>query len=289
MEQFSGKVAAITGAGSGIGRGLALELAAEGCHLALSDVDDAGLAETVAMVAQATGDSDSVRAAVKVSSTRLDVVDRDAADAWAIATADEFGQVNLIFNNAGVALSANVSVMTYESFRWLMDINFWGVVHGTVAFLPHLRASGDGHVVNISSVFGLLGIPTQSAYNSAKFAVRGFTDALRTELDIERCGVSATTIHPGGIRTNIARSARFEFAEHEEAVDAEQAAVDFEKLTRTTPEKAARLILGAVRKNKRRALIGPDAHLFDAAARISPRTSQWALGKLIARSTTTLV
>jgi butyryl-CoA dehydrogenase len=289
MEQFSGKVAAITGAGSGIGRGLALELAAEGCHLALSDVDDAGLAETVAMVAQATGDSDSVRAAVKVSSTRLDVVDRDAADAWAIATADEFGQVNLIFNNAGVALSANVSVMTYESFRWLMDINFWGVVHGTVAFLPHLRASGDGHVVNISSVFGLLGIPTQSAYNSAKFAVRGFTDALRTELDIERCGVSATTIHPGGIRTNIARSARFEFAEHEEAVDAEQAAVDFEKLTRTTPEKAARLILGAVRKNKRRALIGPDAHLFDAAARISPRTSQWALGKLTARSTTTLV
>jgi butyryl-CoA dehydrogenase len=290
MEQFSGKVAAITGAGSGIGRGLALELAAEGCHLALSDVDDVGLAETVAMVAHATGDSGGVRAAVKVSSTRLDVVDRDAVDAWAIATADEFGQVNLIFNNAGVALSANVSVMTYESFRWLMDINFWGVVHGTLAFLPHLRASGDGHVVNISSVFGLLGIPTQSAYNSAKFAVRGFTDALRTELDIERCGVSATTIHPGGIRTNIARNARFEFAEHEEAVDAEQVAVDFERLTRTTPEKAARLILGAVRKNKRRALIGPDAHLFDAAARISPRASQWALGKLIARSgTTTLV
>jgi short-subunit dehydrogenase len=182
-----------------------------------------------------------------------------------------------------------VSVLTYESFRWLMDINFWGVAHGTLAFLPHLRASGDGHVVNISSVFGLLGIPTQSAYNSAKFAVRGFTDALRTELDIEQCGVSATTIHPGGIRTNIARNARFEFAEHEEAVDAEQAAVDFEKLTRTTPEKAARLILGAVRKNKRRALIGPDAHLFDAAARISPRASQWALGKVIARNSGAIV
>ena len=289
MEQFSGKVAAITGAGSGIGRGLALELAAEGCHLALSDVDDAGLAETVAMVAQAAGDRGSVRAGVKVSSARVDVVDREAVDAWAAATVDEFGQVNLIFNNAGVALSANVSVMTYESFRWLMDINFWGVVHGTLAFLPHLRASGDGHVVNISSVFGLLGIPTQSAYNSAKFAVRGFTDALRTELDIEQCGVSATTIHPGGIRTNIARNARFEFAEHGEAVDAEQAAVDFERITRTTPEKAARLILGAVRKNKRRALIGPDAHLFDAAARISPRASQWALGKLVARSSGAIV
>jgi NAD(P)-dependent dehydrogenase (short-subunit alcohol dehydrogenase family) len=289
MERFSGKVAAITGAGSGIGRGLALELATEGCHLALSDIDDAGLAETLARVEQIAGESASAGAGVKVSNARVDVVDRDAVDAWAAATVDEFRQVNLIFNNAGVALSANVSAMTYESFRWLMDINFWGVVHGTLAFLPHLRASGDGHVVNISSVFGLLGIPTQSAYNSAKFAVRGFTDALRTELDIEQCGVSATTIHPGGIRTNIARNARFEFADHEEAVDAEQAAVDFEKLARTTPEKAARLILGAVRKNKRRALIGPDAHLLDAAARLSPRASQWALGRLAARSNTTLV
>ena len=285
MDQFRGKVAAITGAGSGIGHGLALELASTGCHLALSDIDDAGLAETVAMVDQAAGS----RGSVKVSSIQLDVTDHDAVEAWATAVADEFGQVNLIFNNAGVALSANVSSMSYESFRWLMDINFWGVVHGTLAFLPHLKSSGDGHIVNISSVFGLLGIPSQSAYNSAKFAVRGFTDALRTELDIEQCGVSATTIHPGGIRTNIARNARFEFAEHEEAVDAEQAAIDFERLTRTTPQKAAQLIIGAVEKNKRRALIGPDAHVFDAAARISPRASQWVLGKLIARSTTVIV
>ena len=285
MQQFHGKVAAITGAGSGIGRGLALELAAKGCHLALSDVDDTGIAETVALVERAAG----IAGSVKVSSAHVDVTDRDAVEAWAADVVDEFGRVNLIFNNAGVALSANVSAMSYESFRWLMDINFWGVVHGTMAFLPHLKASGDGHVVNISSVFGLLGIPSQSAYNSAKFAVRGFTDALRTELDIEPCGVSATTIHPGGIRTNIARNARFEFAEHEEAVDAEQAAVDFERFARTTPQKAAQLILGAVEKNKRRALIGPDAHVFDAAARVSPRVSQWALGKLIARSTTALV
>ena len=285
MQQFHGKVAAITGAGSGIGQGLALELAGRGCHLALSDVDDAGLAETVAMVEQ----SADARGGVKVASARVDVTDRDAVEAWAASVVEEFGQVNLIFNNAGVALSANVSAMSYESFHWLMDINFWGVVHGTLAFLPHLKASGDGHVINISSVFGLLGIPSQSAYNSAKFAVRGFTDALRTELDIERSGVSATTIHPGGIRTNIARNGRFEFAEHEEAVDAEQAAVDFERLARTTPQKAARLILGAVEKNKRRALIGPDAHLFDAAARISPRASQWALGKMIARGGSTIV
>ena len=285
MQQFQGKVAAITGAGSGIGRGLALELAARGCHLALSDIDDTALAETVALVDRPAG----VAGNVKVSSARVDVTAREGVEKWAAEVAGEFGQVNLIFNNAGVALSANVGAMTYESFRWLMDINFWGVVHGTMAFLPHLKESGDGHVVNISSVFGLLGIPSQSAYNSAKFAVRGFTDALRTELDIERCGVSATTIHPGGIRTNIARNARFEFAEHEEAVDAEQAALDFERLARTTPQKAAQLILGAVEKNKRRALIGPDAHLFDAAARISPRASQWALGKVIARSSGAIV
>ena len=283
MKHFSGKVAAITGAGSGIGRALAVELATRGCHLALSDVDDAGLAETVALVEQAAP------IAVKVTTAIVDVADREAVEAWATDVVEEFGRVNLIFNNAGVALSADVGAMSYDNFRWLIDINFWGVVHGTLAFLPHLKASGDGHVVNISSVFGLLGIPSQSAYNAAKFAVRGFTDALRTELDIERCGVSATTIHPGGIRTNIARNARFEFAEHEDAVDAEQAAVDFERLTRTTPEKAAQLIIGAVEKNKRRALIGPDAHVFDAAARISPRGSQWALGKLIARSSTSIV
>ena len=284
MKHFTGKVAAITGGGSGIGRALAIELASRGCHVALSDIDEEGLAETVVLVEQAAR-----TAPVKVSSAHVDVADRDAVESWAADVVAEFGHVNLIFNNAGVALSANVTAMSYDSFRWLMDINFWGVVNGTLAFLPHLKASGDGHVANISSVFGLLGIPSQSAYNAAKFAVRGFTDALRTELDIERCGVSATTIHPGGIRTNIARNARFEFAEHEEAVDAEQAAVDFEKLSRTTPEKAAKLIIGAVEKNKRRALIGPDAHLFDAAARLSPRGSQWALGKLIARGNSTVV
>jgi NAD(P)-dependent dehydrogenase (short-subunit alcohol dehydrogenase family) len=279
MKNFRGRVAAITGAGSGIGRALAVELATKGCHVALSDVDDDGLAETVVLVERLAGP-------IKVSTAHVDVADREAVEAWAADVIAEFGHVNLIFNNAGVALSATVPVMSYDSFRWLMDINFWGVVHGTLAFLPHLKESADGHVINISSVFGLLGIPSQSAYNAAKFAVRGFTDALRTELDIEQCGVSATTIHPGGIRTNIARNARFESAEHEPTIDAEQAAVDFEKLTRTTPEKAAQLILGAVEKNKRRALIGPDAHLFDAAARISPRGSQWALGKIISRSTT---
>jgi NAD(P)-dependent dehydrogenase (short-subunit alcohol dehydrogenase family) len=177
MEQFSGKVAAITGAGSGIGRGLALELAAEGCHLALSDVDDAGLAGTVAMIARATGDRGSARAGVKVSSARVDVVDREAVDAWAASIVDEFGQVNLIFNNAGVALSANVSVMTYESFRWLMDINFWGVVHGVRSFLPHLAVAGQGHIVNTASMAGLSAWPGIGPYNASKYAVVGISES----------------------------------------------------------------------------------------------------------------
>lgn len=279
MQHFSGRVAAITGAGSGIGRALSIELAGRGCRLALADIDAAGLSDTVDTVQ---------RAGATTMSTTVDVADRVAVEAWATAVADEFGQVNLIVNNAGVALVADAASMSYDSFRWLMEIDFWGVVHGTLAFLPHLKASGDGHVVNISSVFGLLGIPSQSAYNSAKFAVRGFTDALRTELDIERCGVSATTVHPGGIRTDIARHARFEHAT-DEPIDTETVAADFDRLARTSPTKAAQLIIGAVEKNKRRALIGPDAHLFDAAARISPRAAQWALGRIIERSSTTLV
>jgi short-subunit dehydrogenase len=150
----------------------------------------------------------------------------------------------------------------------LMNINFWGVVHGTQAFLPHLRATGDGHIVNISSVFGLVSIPMQSAYNASKFGVRGFTDALRMELEIEPCGVSSTTIHPGGIKTNIARNARTDEsamlggATHDEMVD------DFERLALTTPPAAANKILKAVERNRRRALIGPDAVLFDIVSRL---------------------
>lgn len=271
MRAFDGKVAAVTGAGSGIGRALAIELARRGCDVAISDVDDAGLAETRRLVDAVGG--------VKVATAHVDVADRAAVFAWAADVVEGFGRVNVIVNNAGVALSATVAAMHHESFRWLMEIDFWGVVNGTDAFLPHLKATGDGHVVNISSVFGLLGLPSQSAYNAAKFAIRGYTEALRTELDAAACGVSATTVHPGGIRTDIARNARLEYAADEEALDAETAAAEFEKMTHTSPEKAAQLILGAVAKNKRRALVGPDAHVFDIAARISPRAAQWAIGR----------
>ena len=147
---------------------------------------------------------------MKVTSQVVDVADRAAVFAWADQVVADHGKVNLIFNNAGVALGATIEAMSYEDFEWLMDINFWGVVHGTKAFLPHLITSGEGHIVNLSSVFGLLGIPSQSAYNAAKFGVRGFTDALRIELDVAKNGVSCTTVHPGGIKTNIARNARMD-------------------------------------------------------------------------------
>jgi butyryl-CoA dehydrogenase len=259
MENFDGKVAAITGAGSGIGRALAIELAKRGASLALSDIDEAGLAETVSLC-EGYG--------VKVSSIKLDVSDRDAMFEWADQVAEEHGKVNLIFNNAGVALGAVIESMSIEDFEWLMSINFWGVVHGTQAFLPHLKASGDGHVINISSVFGLVSIPTQSAYNAAKFAVRGFTDALRIELEIDDCGVSATTIHPGGIKTNIARNARIDEATAALSPEIDDTGDVFEKIAMTKPAKAAKQILAAVEKNKRRALIGPDAKVFDIVSRL---------------------
>ena len=259
MKNLNGRIAAITGAGSGIGRALAEELSRRGAHLALSDVNEVGLAETVARC-EGRG--------VKVTSQIVDVADRAAVEAWADLVVDEHGAVNLIFNNAGVAVAATVESISYEDFEWLMNINFWGVVHGTKAFLPHLKAAGEGHVVNVSSVFGLVSIPSQSAYNAAKFAVRGFTDALRIELEIDPCGVSATTIHPGGIATNIARDARVDDSVADVAGSTEEAMVEFDKFLRTPPETAALQILKAVERNRRRALIGPDAVVFDAVSRL---------------------
>jgi NAD(P)-dependent dehydrogenase (short-subunit alcohol dehydrogenase family) len=276
MKDFTGRVAAITGAGSGIGRALSTELARRGAHVAISDVDAAGLAATHE-ACEGLG--------VKVTSQAVDVADRAAVAAWADEVVAEHGRVNMIVNNAGVALSATIESMSYEDLEWLMGVNFWGVVHGTKEFLPHLKAAGEGHVVNISSVFGLMAIPTQSAYNAAKFGVRGFTDALRIELDIDRCGVSATTVHPGGIRTNIVRNARLDPDSSPLGGDNDAAAVQFARAARTTPDAAANQILAAVQRNRRRALIGPDAVVFDAVSRLPAGVSQrvLALGSRLRR------
>lgn len=259
MRRFEGKVAAVTGAASGIGRALAVELAGRGAHLSLADVDELGLAETVGLC-DGFG--------VKVTSSRVDVGDRLAVEAWADRTVEEHGRANLTVNNAGVALVAGVEAMSVEDLEWLMAVDFWGVVYGTKAFLPHLRAAGEGHIVNISSVFGLLSVPSQSAYNAAKFAVRGFTDALRMELEIERSGVSCTTVHPGGIRTNIARHARVDEESAAIAGGRERLVRRFERSSFTSPENAARQILKAVARDRRRVLIGPDAKVIDLVSRL---------------------
>jgi butyryl-CoA dehydrogenase len=270
VKDFQGRVAAITGAGSGIGRALTQDLARRGAHLALSDIDEVGLAETVALCEGLS---------VKVTSHRVDVADRAAVYAWADQVVADHGKVNLIFNNAGVALGATIEAMSYDDFEWLMNINFWGVVHGTKAFLPHLKAAGEGHVVNLSSVFGLISVPAQSAYNAAKFGVRGFTDALRMELEMDKCGVSSTTVHPGGIKTNIARNARMDASIVALAGGAEEARHEFDKIAMTSPAKAARQILAAVEHDRRRALIGPDAKVIDLISRLPARLYQRVLAR----------
>lgn len=265
MKSFKNKVAAVTGAGSGIGQALAIELAKQGCHLALSDVNEAGLAKTVELLATYP---------IKVTTQKVDVANRTEIADWAKFVVDQHGQVNLIFNNAGVAMGSTAEGISYEDLEWLIGINFWGVVYGTKEFLPFLKQSGDGHIINISSMFGLTAQPTQSAYNASKFAVRGFTESLRQELDMQNAGVSATCVHPGGIRTNIAKAARMNNSVQSLGMDPLKSQDAFDKLLRTPADEAAQQILEAVRKNRRRLLIGADAKVVDVIQRILPQGYQ---------------
>jgi NADP-dependent 3-hydroxy acid dehydrogenase YdfG len=245
----------ITGAGSGIGRALALNLAGKGARLAISDMDTVGLGET-ARKAEALG--------AEVKSDHLDVTEREAVLAYADAVRAHFGTINQVYNNAGIAYHGEFEKSEFKDIEKIMDVDFWGVVNGTKAFLPHLIASGDGHVVNVSSLFGLLSMPGQSAYNSAKFAVRGFTESLRQEMLIAKHPVKVTCVHPGGIKTAIARNAT---AGPGEDLDTFAKFFD-QKLARTTPEAAAETIVTGVRKGKARVLIGADAKFLDAWVRI---------------------
>jgi len=261
MKSFKNKVAAITGAASGMGRTLAVELARRGCNLAISDVNDAELVKTAELASQH---------GVRVTVRKLDVSKRDEVYAWADEVVRDHGKVNLIFNNAGVALTAPVEHMKISDFEWIMGINFWGVVYGTQAFLPHLKASGEGHVINTSSLFGLMAVPTQSAYNASKFGVRGFTEALRMELDMEGACVSATCVHPGGIATNIANAGKVDPVMEKltgQSVDAHKRRAN-KLINVTTAESAALQILSAVENNERRVLVGNDARKLDKVIRL---------------------
>jgi NAD(P)-dependent dehydrogenase (short-subunit alcohol dehydrogenase family) len=264
MTSVRGKVAVVTGAGSGIGRALALELARRGARLALSDVDEVGLGET-ADRAGALG--------AEVHTARLDVSDRAAVEAYATAVAESFGVVHQIYNNAGIAFSRTVLESSWEDYERVLGVNLWGVIHGTKAFLPHLIASGDGHVTNISSLNGFLAQPDMSHYVTTKFGVRGFTESLRIEMLRDRHRVGVTVVHPGGVKTSIADNA-FEAAKAlglpVTADDEKRRKLSHEKLLRMDPAQAAKIVVDAVEAGKGRVLVGNDAKVVDKLVRLLP-------------------
>ncbi len=268
MNSLDNQVVVITGAGSGIGREIALLAARQGALLAISDWNEQGLAETVDLV-KAAG-------AREVRSDVVDVADRAAVAALAAAVVDQFGRVNVLVNNAGVTVTGNFEEMSYEDFDWIVGVNFMGVVNGTKEFLPHLIASGDGRLVNLSSLFGLVSMPGQSAYNATKYAVRGFTEALREEMLINGHPVGVTCVHPGGIKTGIARNGRKTPSEDAATIDSY-----FEKkLARMTPDKAAEIIVKGALSGKARVLVGIDAHALHHFAKLTGSRYQDIVARL---------
>jgi NAD(P)-dependent dehydrogenase (short-subunit alcohol dehydrogenase family) len=260
------RVAVVTGAGSGIGRATALCLARRGCHLALADIDAAGLAETHAQV---------LRLGVRASQHRLDVADRAAVAALPAGVRASHDRVDLLVNNAGVALGGRFEEVSEADFDWLMEINFHAVVRMTRAFLPVLRASDDARIVNISSVFGLISPPGQCAYAASKFAVRGFSNALRFELADSQVGVSV--VHPGGVATAIARNARL--AQSLPAAELRLRLQQVEKMLRLPPEKAGEIIVRGIEKRRARILVGRDAVFIALIERLFPVNYWSVLGR----------
>mgnify|MGYP000510087293 CR=1 FL=1 len=257
MKDLRNKVVALTGAGSGIGRALAVRLADEGCRLAISDVNECGLEETRAL---ATNRMTVVR------SYHVDVADRAAVRAWARAVEADFGGADVIINNAGVVVSDTLADVSYEDFEWLMSIDFWGVVYGTKEFLPLLHRRPEGHIVNISSINGMLPFPFNGPYNCAKFAVRAFNETLMMEL--RDTNIHVTSVHPGGVKTNIVNSCRFV---RNTGPDHATFQAAFNQVSRMTAETAADKIVRGIRKDKERLLVGADAWALDFFARLNPR------------------
>jgi NAD(P)-dependent dehydrogenase (short-subunit alcohol dehydrogenase family) len=260
---LSGKTAVITGGAGGIGRGIAVSLARRGCHLALADINEAGLAETAA-IAAAPG--------LRITCHRLDVADRQAVAAFPGTVSAAHPGIDILVNNAGVAIGGAFDQVDEADFDWLIDINFWGVVRMTRAFLPLLKASESGQLVNISSLFGLIAPPGQTAYCASKFAVRGFSEALRHELEGSRVGV--TTVHPGGVATSIAASARMsKFLSDAELVRAQK---HFQRLLKMPPQRAGKIIVEAIERRRPRVIVGSDARLVALIERLFP-VSYWKL------------
>jgi short-subunit dehydrogenase len=267
MTAISGSAAAVTGAASGIGRALALELAARGCDLALADRDEAGLQQVAAEIAK--------DAARKVSTHRLDVAEPGQIQDFANAAIAAHPGLNIVINNAGVALIGGFHEVEQAQMEWLININFWSVVHGTRAFLPHLGRQHEAHIVNLSSIFGIIALPGQTAYCAAKFAVRGFSESLRHELVMAKSPVRLSVVHPGGVLTDIVRHARTGAGVTDNARRA-QAIDRFDAVARTTPAATARRITLGIEKNQPRILIGNDAQMMDLLQRFRPAT-YWAL------------
>lgn len=265
------KAVVITGAGSGIGRALALRAAAGGARLALSDWNPDGLAETARAVAQ-TG--------ARAETAVVDVSDRGAMQAWAADVADTLGGVELVINNAGVSATGDLVDLSYDDIDWILGINLNGVIHGSKEFLPHLVASGNGALVNISSLFGLVSMPGQSAYNATKYAVRGLTEAIREEMLVARHPVTVTCVHPGGVKTGIARHGRK--ADHLKADELDE--LFDEKLARMSPAKAAQIILDGALSGKARVLVGADAHAVHHFARLTGSRYQDVVARLARRT-----
>jgi len=260
MKILKNKTAAVTGAASGIGRMLAVNLAKEGCNLALADINAPGLQETAKLVGNQ----------VKVTTHIVDVSRREQVFQYANEAAKSHGGVDLIINNAGVALGDFLETVPMEDFEWLMGINFWGVVYGTMAFLPHLKKRPEGHIVNISSINGIITNPNNGPYCAAKFAVKGYTETLAQEMHGTNIHVSC--VHPGGIKTNIARNGRVNRAMF--GLTKEKAANLYEeKLFKTTADDAAKIIISGVKRNKRRILVGADAKFLDLLTRFFPVTA----------------
>ncbi len=259
--KLGGRTAVITGAGGGIGRGIALALAKRGCNLALADIDEEGLAETARLAGNG----------VKVTRHRLDVTDREAVAALPGKILAEHEAVHLLFNNAGVAIGGMFEEVAEEDFEWLFDVNFRGVVRMTRAFLPHLRQADEGRIVNISSIFGIIAPPGQTAYTASKFAVRAFSESLRNELAAENSKVGVTVVHPGGINTAIAKSARAaRLASPERLRQAEADKARFQKFLKMPPDKAGEIIVSGVEKERPRVLVGRDAKIMALVERLAP-------------------